>query len=53
MQKRRVIVTLPAPDYRALEHQARQDVRTAEQQASFLLRRVLSEPDRRASEAAQ
>jgi hypothetical protein len=41
MQKRRVIVTLPAPDYKALEQQARQDVRTTEQQASFLLRRVL------------
>jgi hypothetical protein len=52
MQKLRVIATLPVPDYRALEQQAKQDVRTVEQQASFLLRRVLAEQDRQAVEVA-
>jgi hypothetical protein len=45
MQKRRLIITLPAPDYRMLEQQAREDVRSAEQQASYLLRRLLSSDD--------
>jgi hypothetical protein len=53
MQKRRVIVTLPAPDYKVLEQQARQNIRTAEQQASFLLRRLLGEPDRQPVEATR
>ena len=53
MQNRRVIVTLPAPEYKALEQQARRDVRTTEQQASFLLRRELSTPTRQATETAQ
>lgn len=46
MQKRRLVVTLPTPAYRNLEEQAKQDVRTAEQQASYLLRRILSSSDR-------
>lgn len=50
MQKRRVTVTLPTPGYRALERRARQDVRTAEQQASYLLRQILAMPERQPAE---
>lgn len=42
MQKRRLVVTLPGPAYKTLEERARDDVRTTEQQASYLLRRLLT-----------
>src|SRR3989442_563924 len=43
MQKRRrLMVTLPSDDFRRLERLAERDERATDQQASFLLRRVLA-----------
>jgi hypothetical protein len=38
MRRRRLIVSLPQNDYRALERVAEREERTPDQQASFLLR---------------
>ena len=40
--RRRVIVTLPRDAYRLLEQLAEREERATDQQASYLLRRVLS-----------
>jgi hypothetical protein len=44
MQRKRVVVTLPRDAYCLLEQLAEREERAIDQQASFLLRRVLSNP---------
>lgn len=43
MQARRVVVSLPPDAYRRLERVAREEVRATDQQASYILRRFLTE----------
>ena len=56
MADRRLIITVPDAEYKRLARQARQDVRSPEQQAAFLVRKHVSEAssaegDRRPAEA--
>jgi len=42
MQRRRVVITLPIPDYRRLQDLASREERAVDQQASFVLRQALA-----------
>jgi hypothetical protein len=40
--KKRVLITIPAPEYRTLEEEAVRQERTPDQQATYLLRQFLA-----------
>ena len=44
MYRRRIVITLPAPDYSRLAEFAAREDRAVESQASYVLRQVLSAP---------
>lgn len=40
--KRRILITIPTPDYRALEALAKREERTPDQQASYLIKQLVA-----------
>ena len=45
MRRRHIVISLPGMDYQRLVQLAEREERAVDQQASFLLRRVLAESD--------